>query len=354
MNQIEDRVFLGFLVAATLAMAWIASPFFGAILWGLVTAIVFMPVNRSLVRVLRGHQNTAAFLTLGLVIALVIVPAFVVGSLLLDEALSTYDALLRQKIDLGASLESLRASLPRPLVHIVDRYALADLDQIEQRLSSVLSDGLRIAAEKTLMITQGAFSFVVSLGIMLYLTYFLLRDGGAIVRQISARMPMHAGKRRALFEKFITVVRATIKGSIVVAIAQGILGGFAFYMLDIRAPLLWGVVMGLLSLVPAIGTGLIWAPVAIFLLATGDTARGLTLLALGFFVISMIDNVLRPILVGKDTQMPDYIVLIATLGGLALLGMNGIIIGPVIAAMFIAAWDIYADDKDAARAKPDA
>ena len=348
MNQIEDRVFLGFLTAATLAMAWIASPFFGAILWGLVTAIVFMPVNRTLVRGLSGHRNIAAALTLLIVIAIVIVPAFVVGSLLLDEAVSTYDSLLRQQINIGATLESIRAVLPRPVLHMVDRYAVTDLGQLEERLSAVLTGGVRIAAEKALTITQGAFSFVVSLGIMLYLTYFLLRDGGDIARKISARMPMNAGKRRALFDKFITVVRATIKGSIVVAIVQGILGGVAFYMLDIRAPLLWGVVMGLLSLVPAIGTGLVWAPVAIFLLATGETGRGLTLLALGFFVISMIDNVLRPILVGKDTQMPDYVVLIATLGGLALLGMNGIIIGPVIAAMFIAAWDIYADDKDAA------
>lgn len=352
MVRIEDRVFLGFVIAATLAMAWIASPFFGAILWGLVTAIVFMPVNRALVHGLAGHRNLAAALTLIVIIAIVIVPAFVVGSLLIDEAVSTYDSLLRQQIDIGATLETVRSILPKPVLSIIDRYALTDLSQIEERLSTFLTSGVRVAAEKALSITQGAFSFMVSLGIMLYLTYFLLRDGGIIVRKISTRMPLQEGKRRALFDKFITVVRATIKGSIVVAIVQGILGGLAFYLLDIRAPLLWGVVMGLLSLVPAIGTGLVWAPVAIFLLATGEVGRGITLLLLGVFVISMIDNVLRPILVGKDTQMPDYVVLIATLGGLALLGMNGIIIGPVIAAMFIAAWDIYADDKDASARKP--
>jgi predicted PurR-regulated permease PerM len=128
------------------------------------------------------------------------------------------------------------------------------------------------------------------------------------------------------------------------------LGGLAFYFLDIRAPLLWGVVMGVLSLVPAIGTGLIWAPVAIYLLATGEMERGFALLLFGLFVISTIDNVLRPILVGKDTQLPDYIVLIATLGGIALLGVNGIIIGPVIAAMFISAWEIFAKDQSASGA----
>ena len=154
-----------------------------------------------------------------------------------------------------------------------------------------------------------------------------------------------------MFDKFTTVIRATVKGSIVVAIVQGILGGLTFYLLDIHAPLLWGVVMGLLSLVPAIGTGLIWVPVGIYLLATGDTSRGMTLLFIGFFVISMVDNILRPILVGKDTRMPDYVVLIATLGGISVLGINGFIIGPVIAAMFIAAWDIYAEDKEAAASR---
>lgn len=350
MFHIEDRVFLGFVIAATLAMGWIASPFFGAILWGLVAAIVFMPVNRAIVRVLNGHRNTAAALTLVLLIAIVILPAFVISSLLLDEAISTYESLETQQIDIGATLEAIRGVLPKPLLHLADRFALTDLSQIEERLSTVLSSALRIAAEQAVGITQGAFAFMVGLGIMLYLTYFLLRDGTDIARKISTRMPMQEGKRRALFEKFIAVVRATIKGSIVVAIVQGILGGLAFYFLDIRAPLLWGVVMGMLSLVPAIGTGLVWVPVAVYLLATGDMERGFALLLFGLFVISTIDNILRPILVGKDTQLPDYIVLIATLGGIALLGVNGIIIGPVIAAMFISAWDIFAKDQNQAGA----
>ena len=345
MIRIEDRVFLGFLIVATLAMMWVASPFSGAILWGLVAAIIFAPVNRALIRLLGGHRNTAAALTLILIVGLVIVPAFFLGSLLIDEAVTTYDTLSTERIDMGATLEAVRAGLPKSLLHLVDQVALSDLDRIEERLSSIITSALRVAAEKAVDITQSAFAFVIGLGIMLYLTYFLLRDGGEIADKISTRLPLQAGKRTALFEKFTTVIRATVKGSIVVAIVQGILGGLVFYMLDIRAALLWGVVMGMLSLVPAIGTGLIWAPVGIFLLVTGEMARGITLLLFGFFVISMVDNILRPILVGKDTRMPDYVVLIATLGGISVMGINGFIIGPVIAAMFIAAWDIYADEK---------
>lgn len=350
MEQFQERVFLGFVAVATIAMAWIASPFYGAILWALTAAIVFAPVNARLTRALNGHRNTAAGLTLLSIIAIVIVPAFVIGSLLVEEALGTYQMLEKQQLDIGATLEAARSGLPQPVLQAIDKYALTDLDKIEERLSAVLTSGLRVAAEQALSIGQSAFGFAVSLSIMLYLTYFLLRDGRSISQMVSSRMPLAPAKRRALFEKFTTVIRATIKGSIVVAIAQGLIGGLTFYFLDIRAPLLWGVVMGMLSLVPAIGTGLVWVPVAIYLLATEDFGRGITLLLIGFFIISMVDNILRPILVGKDTRMPDYVVLIATLGGIAVMGINGFIIGPVIAAMFMAAWDIYATDHEVEKA----
>jgi predicted PurR-regulated permease PerM len=350
MDQFQQRVFLGFVAVATVAMAWIASPFYGAILWALTAAIVFAPANAALAKALNGHRNTAAGLTLLGIIAMVIVPAGVIGSLLVEEAIGTYQDLQTQPLDIGVTLETLRHVVPEPALAAIDKYALTDIDKLEGRISAFLTSGLRIVAEQAVNIGQSAFSFVVGLSIMLYLTYFLLRDGRTIAQTVSSRIPMAPAKRRALFEKFITVIRATIKGSIVVAIVQGLVGGLTFYFLDIRAPLLWGVVMGMLSLVPAIGTGLVWVPVAIYLLATGDVARGGALLLVGFFIISMVDNILRPILVGKDTRMPDYVVLISTLGGIGVMGINGFITGPVIAAMFMAAWDIFSEDKDLAKA----
>ena len=111
--------------------------------------------------------------------------------------------------------------------------------------------------------------------------------------------------------------------------------------------MLWGVVMGLLALLPAVGAALIWLPAAIYLLATGFIWQGVVLLMFGALVIGLVDNILRPLLVGKDTKMPDYVVLISTLGGLATFGLNGFVIGPVIAAMFIAAWDIFSESTSA-------
>jgi predicted PurR-regulated permease PerM len=156
---------------------------------------------------------------------------------------------------------------------------------------------------------------------------------------------LHADQQRELFTRFTTVIRATVKGNVVVAIVQGALGGLAFWFLGVHAPVLWAVVMAFLSLLPAVGSALVWFPVAIYFLLTGATWQGIVLIAYGVLVIGLIDNVLRPTLVGKDTKMPDYVVLIATLGGMAIFGLNGFVIGPVIAAMFMAVWDIFSSSR---------
>ena len=180
---------------------------------------------------------------------------------------------------------------------------------------------------------------------MLYLLFFLLRDSDSLLSQLRAAIPLRPDRQAALAEKFTVVIRATVKGNIVVAIVQGALGGLIFWLLDIHGPVMWAVVMAVLSLLPAVGAALVWAPVAIYLLATGSVWPGLALIAYGVLVIGLVDNVLRPLLVGKDTRMPDYVVLISTLGGIAIFGINGFVIGPMIAAMFIAVWGIFASPR---------
>ena len=132
--------------------------------------------------------------------------------------------------------------------------------------------------------------------------------------------------------------RATIKGTLVVGIVQGAIGGIAFAVLGIGAPVLWGTIMALLSILPAVGTALVWLPAAIFLIVSGQIFGGIALILVGVFVIGLVDNLLRPLLVGRDTRLPDYLILLATLGGLAGFGLAGIIIGPIIAAFFISVW----------------
>jgi predicted PurR-regulated permease PerM len=348
-SKFEDRVLVGFVVVSTLAMAWISWPFFGAILWALVVTIAFAPVHDRLALMMPKRKNSVTLLTMMLVIALVIVPTFIIGSMMVDEAIRTYSSLQNREIDIGKGIRDLEAAVPASWSAQLDRFGFGDVEALQSRLSSVLTSGLQLFAREAVSIGQGAFNFMLTLGVMLYLTFFLLRDGRHLTRRIGEVVPLRSEQRGALFEKFTTVIRATVKGSVIVAIVQGILGGVLFAFLDIRAALLWGVVMGLLALIPAVGTGLVWFPVGIYLLVTGSVWQGVVLLLFGFFVISMVDNVLRPILVGQDTRMPDYVVLISTLGGLSVMGINGLIVGPVIAAMFIAAWEIFGESRAAER-----
>lgn len=345
MRGIEDRFFIAFIVIVTLAMAWVSLPFYGAILWALVVAILFFPLFHRLTLRMPNHRNSAALLTLLAVILIVIVPSIAIGTLLIEEAISTYQRIQAQQIDVGKVVRDIQAGLPGPVEEMLDRMGLGNAAALESRLSAVVGSVVRFAATQLLSIGQGAFGFIVQLGAMLYLTYFFIRDGRQLTRKIGERVPLKPDQRSNLFEKFTAVIKATIKGSLIVAVVQGLIGGLVFWFLGINAPLLWGVVMGFMSLLPAIGTGIVWVPVAIYLFATGAVWQGVVLTACGLLIIGMVDNVLRPILVGKDTRIPDWVILVTTLGGIAVMGINGFIVGPVIAALFIAGWDIFSEER---------
>jgi predicted PurR-regulated permease PerM len=159
-------------------------------------------------------------------------------------------------------------------------------------------------------------------------------------------IPLAPAHKRELLNKFSAVIRATVKGNLVVAAIQGALGGMAFWFLGVSGALLWAVLMAFLSLLPSIGAALVWLPVAVYFLLTGALWQGIALVAYGLLVIGLVDNLLRPILVGKDTRIPDYVVMITTVGGMSVFGISGFVLGPTIAAMFIAVWHIYVTTRD--------
>jgi len=178
--------------------------------------------------------------------------------------------------------------------------------------------------------------------LMLYLLFFVLREGDSLLDQMVRALPLGDERERALFAKFAEVARATIKGTLIVGIVQGTLGGILFWALGIEAAVFWGVVMVLLSVLPAVGAGLVWLPAAIVLAVSGAWIKAAIMVGVGALVIGMVDNLLRPMLVGRDTKMPDYVILLSTLGGLTTFGISGFVIGPVIAALFIVVWDMFA------------
>ncbi len=347
MTKLEDRTFLALVVMISIALAWVVAPFFGAILWGLVAAILFAPLNHRLMRRLSGRRNIAALLTLLVIIAMVIVPAILLGIFLLQEISAIYVKIRTGQIDFALYFQEIQQILPGWARSMLRRLGLTNIGAVRELIAAGITSSFRSLAAQAFLIGQSAFGFLVALGVMLYLLFFLLRDGEGLVARLHAAVPLRPEQSAALADRFVAVIRATIKGSVIVAILQGTIGGIVFGLLGIQGALIWGVMMGFLSLLPAIGTGLVWVPVAIYLLATGAIWQGIVLVFCGLFIIGMVDNILRPILVGRDARMPDYIVLISTLGGLEVFGFSGFIIGPVIAALFIAAWDILTESRKA-------
>jgi predicted PurR-regulated permease PerM len=341
-RKLENQGFLLLLVAVSLAFAGILAPFYGAIFWAIVVALIFAPLYRRLQERMGGRPNLAAATTVLIVIAMVIVPLVLIGASLLQEASGVYAKVQSGEINPAATLRRVFDALPAWATGLLDRFNLTDLPKVRDSVAAGLVKGGQAVAPQALSIGMNTFDFVIGLGIMLYLLFFLLRDGMALTERIKQAVPLRAGQKTALFGRFADVVRATVKGGILVAIAQGALGGLAFWFLGVHAALLWAVLMAFLSLVPAVGAGLVWVPVAIYFLATGALWQGVSLILYGVLVIGLVDNLLRPFLIGKDTRLPDYVVLISTLGGIQVFGLNGFVIGPVIAAMFMVTWEIFA------------
>lgn len=336
-----ERNFGILLVLVSIAFVAVLWPFLGAILWGVVLAVLFLPLHRRLRARLGGRETIAALATVFVVIALVIIPFAMLATVLVKQAAGVYARVQSGEIDVGAFFRQVFEALPGWATSVLDRFGLTDYTAVQERVSAELGRVTKFLASQAVAIGQNTLDFLIGLAIVLYLLFFLLRDGQRLFRRIREATPLAPEQQDALFERFLVVTRATMKGTFLVAIVQGVLGGIIFAVLGIQGAVLWGVVMAILSLLPAVGTALVWGPVAIWLFATGAAAKGAILLAFGVLVIGSVDNVLRPLLVGKDTKLPDYVVLISTLGGLALFGANGFLIGPLIAAIFIAAWDLY-------------
>jgi predicted PurR-regulated permease PerM len=343
---LETRVFQFLVIAVSLAFFWILRPYAGAILWGAVLAIVFAPLNRRLRREWRERRTLAALGTMLIVLVLVILPVALITMALVREGADLYARIQSGQLDVGRWFQQLFGALPAWALRLLDRVGLTDLDAIQARLSTGLTRSMQFLAQQALSVGQLTLGFLVDLGVMLYLLFFLLRDGDVLAQRIRSTVPLPAEQQRNLAERFTTVIRATVKGNLVVALVQGALGGLIFWFLGVHAPVLWGVFMALVSLLPAVGAPVVWIPVAVYLLVTGSTWQGILLIVFGALVIGSADNVLRPMLVGKDTKLPDYVVLITTLGGIAVFGANGFVIGPLIAALFVAVWEIVGVNRE--------
>lgn len=340
--ELEFKALLVLVLVATLLFALILWPFFGAVCWAVFIAIVFWPLHQRFLRGSKGRPNVAALASLIVILLVVILPMALLIASITEEASVMVGKLRSGEIQLATLFQKFTAALPEWARGILQRFGMSDLGLLQQKILDALGNSSQVVTSRVLGIGQVTLDFIVAFFVMLYIVFFLFRDGQRLTRGIARSIPLHPQHTARLMTQFATVVRATVKGNIVVALVQGALGGAAFFVLGVPGAVLWGAVMALLSLLPAVGAVLVWAPVAAYFFFSGDLVKAIGLTLWGAVVIGLVDNVLRPILVGKDTRMPDYLVLVATLGGIVVFGLNGFVIGPVIAAVFLVSWDMLA------------
>ncbi|MGY2339796.1 AI-2E family transporter [Pseudomonas sp. SDO5532_S415] len=344
-EKLQDKSLTVLLGVVSIAFVWILLPFYGAVFWAVILGILFAPLQRRLQLKFAWERNITSLLTLSICLVIAILPVIVLSFFLVQEGAAVYKSIESGELDIAGYVAQFKHSLPPYFQHLMDRFGLGGLEGMREKIIKSAVAGGQVLASQAFSFGQGTFEFIISFFIMLYLLFFFLRDGAELARQVRAAVPLEEQQKRRLQLKFNRVVRATVKGNLLVAITQGALGGLIFWFLDIPSVLLWAVLMAFLSLLPAVGAGIVWAPVAAFFLFTGAIWQGVVLGLFGVFVIGLVDNVLRPILVGKDTKMPDYLILISTLGGLAVFGLNGFVIGPLIAALFMSSWDIFLETR---------
>lgn len=338
------------LLVATILLLWqcwrMLEPFLGVVLWAVVLAILFFPMHRR-IRARVGSPGWSAVLSCLLVIVVILVPLTLLTFAVLNE-LSDFAQMLQQKTDgNGAGAAGVAAGLLDPnhpylgpavrwLGQYVDLSRLGSQEFLAERLKGVSG----AIAARTLGFVGGAVGFVVEVFFVIFTMYYLFRDGERLRAAAYEMMPLSGPQAREILDRTGEVIGASVYGVLVIAVIQGVLGGLAFWVLGLPSPLLWGVVMIFLSMIPMLGAFIVWVPAAIYLALTGHWMKAVMLAAWGALVIGSIDNFLRPKLVGERTRLHELLVFFSVLGGLQVYGVLGIVLGPVIVAISLALLDV--------------
>ncbi len=322
------------LALITILFVSIIFNFAAPILWSVVVSIIFYPLYEKFL-LMTNKKTLSSILSLILILLLVIIPSIGILGLITNELIifiNSFD---------DYSLERYVGMIPNEsLINDLLAWAGLSITQLTEKADDFLLAASKVFYESVSTISANVINFFISLFLFIYLTFFCLKDGEKILQSCMDAFPMKNEDESYLLNEFQKTTRATIKGTIIVALAQGFLGYMTLLLLGVEGALIWGAVMALLSIIPAVGTILVWLPIALFLFANGQIIEASILIFSGIFIIGMIDNLLRPILIGKETKIPDYLILLTTIGGISIFGITGFIIGPIIASLFISIWSL--------------
>ena len=307
-----------------------------------VFTALFYPLYKRLQKLFKKNRGLSSFFCCLILLIGLLVPIYFIADLVSREAIEFYQTAehkIREIIEKGD--EGILGTIKN--LTIVQRFNLNDFDW-QSSLQEIVTNSASLLATFINKTSKGTFQLFTNLFITLFTMYYFFRDGDALIERLKYLSPLEDVYEEALILRFISVSRATIKGTLLIALTQGVLGGITLWAFGFSSPILWGVVMILLSIIPMVGAWLILYPAAIVLIITGSLLQGIAMILIASLVISNIDNLLRPRLVGRDTGMHDLMTFFSTLGGIGLFGVTGFIIGPVIAVLLLTILDIYSEE----------
>ena len=330
--------FFALLIGVSVLIYFVVKPFLIPFIIAAILAQLFYPAYGFLLRATRQRRGLSSGLTCLLIAAIIIAPLFFVVSLVVGEIGGIINDFSGGAPRIGRMVEVINDKLSgTPYLSAFNIQAAINQDTALSFVKSI--------TQNTLAIIQGTYRgvghFVFVSFILFFSLFYLLIDGKKFLKVIMKFSPLKDKYEELLIEKFTSIARATIKGTSLLAIIQGLIGSFLFLATGVSSPVLLGILMTISSVIPTVGSGLIWLPVGLVMILLGHTVKGIVILAVGALVIGTVDNILRQKLIGKDVEMHPLLILFSTLGGLAIFGIAGFVVGPIIMALFLALWEIY-------------
>lgn len=333
-EYVKNLFFWVLLTTITLIFFWMIKSFFSPIFWAIVLGIVFYPIYKIILNFTKNKKAISSLLSIILIFLFIFVPLFFVAKAVVGETGNFYQSFITQDQEIYKYFDIVTEKAK--IIGINELELKETITSVFKSIVFFIKDQALIAGKYTL---QGALMFF----LMLYLLFFIFKDGERLLRYLSRTLPLGDKRENLLFKKFVITVRAIFKGTILIALIQGILGGALFYLVGIEAIFLWTVVMVILAIIPAVGPAFLLVPAGIIFILAGSLGFGILLLA-GATGISILDNILRPLLVSKDLKIHDALITLSIFGGLVIFGMNGLIIGPVILVLFLLFWDFFREE----------
>jgi predicted PurR-regulated permease PerM len=346
----RERFRLSFLLLLTLGITGLFLVMIRQFLMAVLLAAIFSglahPLYRRILRRMRGRRAWASVATILILLLGVGLPLVGFLGLVATQGLEISQAAgpwIERQVGEPGRIDALLDRVPFLGRFPALRNLLPEGDQIMARAAEAVSGTGAFIVNNLAGVTKGTLSFLLQLFVMLYAMFFFLVDGRALLNRVLYYVPLTPQDEARLVERFVSVTRATLKGALFIAMVQGLLAGAAFLLAGVPGAAFWATIMIVLSIIPAVGAGIVWIPAVIYLFIAGHTLAAFALLAWCFLVVGTVDNLLRPRLVGRDTRMPDLLVLLSTLGGILLFGAVGVVIGPIVASLFVTVWHLYGE-----------